>query len=514
MLFRIPIWLALLGLLASPALTPQSAPSEPPVNPDRLLSHVKYLASDDMRGRGAATPQLDRAAEYIRDNLRAAGLDAPGGDYFQKFDVATRARLGKNNRMTYSLDGQTTALELKRDFIPLKLSGRERVTAPVVFAGYGISAGEYGYDDYAGIDPRGKAVLILRHEPQEYDRKSVFAGRIYTEHSQLFAKVSNARRQGAAAVILVNDTEQHGGSAGDLTSFDEFPGPAGDGIPFVHLNAGVAQKWFAAAGRDFIATQRALNEQLKPASFAFPETLEISLRTDVQRRLRPVRNVIAYLPGDTSEYVIVGAHYDHIGEGEQYSMAPSSSRTIHPGADDNASGVAGMIELARWFASRPRMRRGVLFLAFAAEELGLVGSGYYVRNPRLPLENAMAMINLDMIGRMRDEKVYVGGAPSGAGLSRLVEESGAEHGLDLDLSETVGYGSSDHATFMAREVPSLFFFSGLHGDYHRPGDTWEKIKPVETARLLRHIADVVQRLSTTPDRVDFVRSANPVHGTH
>jgi peptidase M28-like protein/PA domain-containing protein len=481
---------------------------------DRYLGYVKHLSSDEMKGRGTAAPELEAAAEYIAEQFKSFGLKAPDGSYYQRFQVATKAKLGRGNRLEYTLDGEEHSLKLRREYLPMKLSGRGRVRGSVVFAGYGISAAEYGYDDYAGLDARGKIVMILRHEPQEYDRKSIFAGRVYTEHSQLFSKVLNAHEHGAKAVLLVNDSEQHGGSSGDLTDFDEYPGAVGAGIPFVHLDADVATKWFKAAGKDYTKTQRTVNEELRPVSFEFPPTLSVTIRSDVQRQLRTVRNVMAYLPGTTDEYVVIGAHYDHIGHGEQYSMAPNSSGTLHPGADDNASGTGGLIELARWFSSQPQLRRGVLFLAFSAEELGLVGSGHYVRHPMLPIADAVAMVNLDMIGRMRDQKVYVGGVQTGTGFQEILEQSLAGRNIEIDVSETVGYGSSDHTSFSAREVPALFFFSGLHGDYHRPGDTWDKIKPQETVQLLSYIASVVNTLASNEQRPAFVRPLVLVPGTH
>ncbi|HFB98540.1 MAG TPA: M28 family peptidase [Bryobacterales bacterium] len=470
----------------------------------RFLEHVRRLASPAMQGRAAGSPELEQAAEYIAGEFRRTGLrPPPGAGYFQEFPVAVGAELGPGNRLAWSFEGTEHELVLRRDYLPLTLSGRGKVAGQVVFAGYGISAREYGYDDYAGLDARGKIVVLLRHEPQEFDRDSIFAGKTYTEHSQIYAKALNARRHGARALLLVNDTRQHGGPAGEFTEFTSQPGPPPAGIPAFHVSAAAMREWFRIAGKDFDRTQERLN-RLEPAGFAWPEEFRVALRSDVRSERRRVRNVAAWLPGRTDEYVIIGAHYDHIGRGEQFSLARNATGTVHPGADDNASGVAGLIELARWFAGRPRMRRGVLFLAFSAEEIGLLGSSHYVRRPLLPLEQAVAMINLDMIGRIRDRKVHVGGGRTGTTLIRALEAHLKETSLRIDFSESAGYGSSDHTAFTAQEVPVLFFFSGLHGDYHRPGDTWDKIRAREAVELLRYVAAVAAELAESPERPGFV----------
>jgi hypothetical protein len=307
---------------------------------------------------------------------------------------------------------------------------------------------------------------------------------------------------GARGVIFVNDTANHGGG-GELDKFESAVGPGGAGIPFVHIKADVADRWLEAGGASMSAIQSSIDKELKPRSFALPDSLEVRLRVDIDRELKDVRNVAGYLPGDRPEYVVIGAHYDHIGLGHQYSMAPAEAGKPHPGADDNASGVAGVIELARWFA-QPRRPRGMLFLAFAGEELGLLGSSHWVNHAELPLNRAVAMINLDMIGRIRDGRVYIGGVGTGSTFRGLFDPPQTEGGLKIDFSDATGYGSSDHASFTTKDVPVLFFFSGLHDDYHRPGDTWEKISARETTQLLELVARVTSRLAESDTRPRFI----------
>lgn len=466
------------------------------------LADIKYLSSKDLQGRASGSDGLDKAARFIAKEFRKAGLrPAHGQSYLQPFALSVKSNLGNRSRASYTLDGARTELVLGESFMPFSFSASGSVQGGAVFAGYGITAPEYGYDDYAGVDVRGKIVILLRHEPQEFDSGSAFEGRIYTEHSQLFSKALNARAHGALAVLYVNDTANHGSDP--MEKFVSLPGPADPGLPFLQVSSEHVDKWFQAAGHDFKSLQEEIGKSLKPRSFALPTSLQVDLSTDVRQIARDVYNVAAYLPGATDDYIIIGAHYDHLGMGEQYSLAPDKVGAIHPGADDNASGVAGVLALARHFAGQPRPARGILFLAFAGEELGLLGSSYYVNHPILKLEQASLMINMDMIGRIRDDKVMVGGAAAGSTVRRLLDSLGPKHKLDLDLSDTTVYGSSDHTAFKARRVPTLFFFTGLHADYHRPTDTWEKIQAASTVRLLKLIADLATVVATPSGKPQF-----------
>lgn len=486
-----------------------SAPATSRVDSERYLEHIKYLASEQLKGRGTGTPELEQASHYIARQLQAFGLQPPDGKSFlQAFPVAANARLGTRNHFEFTSNGERVRLKTQEDFVPFNFSDNGKASGQVVFVGYGISAPEYGYDDYAGIDVKEKLVLMLRHEPQEFDEKSIFAGRNYTQHSQYFSKAVNAKLHGAKGVLLVSDFPSHAGSD-SLEKFAHSMGPSGAGLAFVQVKWETVEKWVAAAGQDLRSVVSQIDKDLKPHSFALQPGLTVQTRVDINRDRKTVHNVAGYLPGETSEYVIVGAHYDHIGLGELFSMAPDGPGHIHPGADDNASGTAGLLELARFYSVLARSqhskpRRGILFLAFAGEELGLLGSGYYVNYPRLPLQNAVAMLNLDMIGRVREHKVFIGDADSGSSFQAILGKLIPRSGLAIDTSDTIGYGASDHASFTTRQIPTLFFFSGLHSDYHRPTDTWDKIEASESVRLLDLISDIADVL-ITGDRPRFVR---------
>lgn len=489
------------------AAAPRGAAGTSAIDPQRYLNDVKFLASPEMRGRATGSPELEKAANHIAAQFRSFGLKPiEGNSYRQAFSVTTNARLGPANRFEFTENGATAELKTGEEFLPFNFSSSVRISGQVVFAGYGITAPEYNYDDYAGLDVKGKLVLILRHEPQEFDDKSVFAGKVYTEHAQFFSKAVNAKMHGAAGVILINDQFNHRGESDQLEKFGRTAGPMDAGIPFVQIRADVAERWIQDAGKNLDEIAAAIDKDLKPRSFALPESIQVRENVDLERVIKTVHNVAGYWPGQTDEYLIIGAHFDHLGLGEQFSMAPSlAGTTVHPGADDNASGTAGVIELARWFVSQPRQKRGILFLTFAGEELGLLGSSYYVNHPDLPLAKAVAMINLDMIGRVRNGKVYIGGVATGSNLRATLDPILARSAMHVDYSDVAGYGSSDHTSFTTKQVPVLFFFSGLHGDYHKPGDTWDKIDAPEAVKLLELIAEVSTRLCTEEDRPQFVR---------
>ena len=491
------LWLALAGTLCAAEMTPEE-----------YIGYVKYLASQNMRGRATGSPELEKAADFIAGRFRALGLQPlHGSSYFQDFEVTTSAKLGPHNSLSYTSSRSKKTLKFQQDFVPLNLSTKGKLSGPVVFAGYGITAPEYNYDDYAGLDVKGKIVLILRHEPQEFDEKSVFEGKVYTSHAQIFSKAVNAKLHGAKAILMANDTAAHANDPDQLEKFGATAGPANAGIEFVQVKEDVAAKWIALAGKSLDSIQANIDQKLKPESFALPDSLTLDLDVDVERENKMVHNVGGYWPGETDEYVILGAHYDHLGLGEQFTLAPSLIGTVHPGADDNASGTAGVLELAHWFAQGPKHKRGVLFLTFAGEEIGLLGSNYYANHPERPLEKAVVMVNLDMIGRLRDNKVFVGGVGSGTTLQPLLKDLATQHGIQTDLSEKGGYGSSDHTSFTSKQIPVLFFFSGLHADYHKPSDTWDKIDAPAAVKLLDLIGDTIDHLADDGQRPQFVRVA-------
>ena len=482
------------------------------IDANAYLNDIKFLASKEMKGRATGSPELEKAGRWIAGRFKEAGLKPAGANsYLQAFPVTTEAALGKGNRLNITAGGRGAVLKCPEDFVPFNFSDSGKLTGQVVFVGYGITAPEYRYDDYAGIDVTGKIVIILRHEPQENDERSVFEGRTLTRHAQFASKATNAKMHHAAGVILVNDRAHHPGSGDNLEKFGLAAGPNNAGIPFVQMKEGLAEKWFADVGRDLQQVEESIDRDLQPRSFALDGGARVDGNIDVTRAVKTVHNVVGYVAGETDEYVIVGAHYDHLGLGGQYSLAPSQTGTIHPGADDNASGTAGVVELARYFGRQAKQKRGILFMTFAGEELGLLGSQYYVDHPLLPLDKAVAMINLDMIGRMKD-KLYVGASGTGSDLRPILEKMLPKYGIKVDYSAGSSEGSSDHTSFISKGVPALFFFSGLHADYHKPSDTWDKIDAPQAAKVLALVGGVAQALRNAPERPEFVKVAAPTGG--
>src|SRR3954454_22686555 len=486
----------------------------PSIDPKLYLDDVKYLASPELKGRATGSPELEKAAAFISGKFKEFGLKpADGKNYYQAFAVTTSATPGPGNRLASVENGRKTAIEFQKDYTPFNFSHSGKLAGTVVFAGYGITAPEYKYDDYAGIEVKDKVVLILRHEPQEADEKSVFGGKQFTQHAQFAIKASNAKMHGAAGLIVINDVPNHKDQEDKLPTFGSIEGPSDTGIPVVQIKEAIAEKWFAAAGKHVDQNIAGIDKDMKPESFVFPSNLQIDANVDLERQVKTVHNVAAYLPGTTKEYVIIGAHYDHLGLGGQFSLAPSMTWTVHRGADDNASWTSGVIELARYFSKQPKQKRGILFLTFAGEELGLLGSAFWANNPEIPLENAVSMLNMDMIGRAKGGKLYVGGSATGSNFRAMLDKIVPQHpDLKVDYSEGPESGSSDHTSFIAKRVPSLFFFSGLHSDYHKPSDTWDKIDSAGAANLLSMVADIAEQLREADARPEFVKPAVASHG--
>ena len=475
--------------------------SGPQADPTRYLNDIKSLASPDMEGRGAGTKGLTRAQRLIEKRYKELGLEPAGSNaYTQPFTVVTGARLMSDNHFAVEAAGSRNDLKINQDFVPFSFSASGQIAAPVVFAGYGATAEEFHYDDYAGLDVKDKIVVVLRYEPSGFAEKSGNHG--LTQHSQLITKAINARNHGARGIVVLN------GKLGDgeedlLTRFGSVSGPENVGLVMVQAKNAVVESWFQAAGKSLKDVQEQINSTSKPASFAFPDTLHLALHIDIETTRAAVNNVLAWLPGQTDEYVIVGAHYDHLGRGNFDSLAPSQIGQIHPGADDNASGTAGVLELARLLApQRGQLKRSILFMDFAGEELGLLGSAEWVKNPTRPLAKAVAMLNMDMIGRIKDDKVYIGGVGTGSTLKAILEQAQRETPFKIEYSAG-GYSSSDHTSFVAKKIPVLFFFSGLHSDYHKPSDTWDKINAPSAARLLDLVENVAVQLANATEAPAF-----------
>ena len=519
------------GGAALPVNAAADAAAEPAPTRAVLERDVAWLAAPEREGRGPGTKGIDAAAEWVADRFAEIGLLAPADreSPLQPFEMTLEAKLGPPEANTAELVGPPDAaggrrvvrLELGKDFTPLAIGGSGEFDLPLAFAGYGITAPAENYDDYAPLaaagGAKGSAVVVLRQEPQKDDPHGAFQGNQTSEHAALARKAANASEHEAAGLVLCNDTDADGDA---LMAFTR----AGEGsdrrtVPILQVRRSVLDEAVRQAlGRSLTEIQKAIDDKLEPASGPL-SGWRLRGRTAIERVQTEGRNILGLLPGagraaagdapaiDPRETVVLGAHYDHLGFGGAGSAAPGE-RAIHHGADDNASGTALLVEVARRLAAGPRLPRSVLFAAFSGEERGLLGSGHYTANPAVPLADTVAMVNLDMVGRLAGDKLIVQGTGTGTGLEPLVDRLVAARGLTA-AKEPGGFGPSDHASFYAKKIPVLHLFTGAHADYHRPTDTAEKINFDGLVRLADLVTDLVRELAMAPERPAYVEVASP-----
>jgi peptidase M28-like protein/PDZ domain-containing protein/PA domain-containing protein len=579
------------SVLCAAMFAPQSGSAQQSV--DRLRQTITYLASDELEGRRTGTRGAIEAANYIAGEFKRLGLQtgqaaARGRNerpYLQPFPYVSNVDLGRNNRLFVNPGkaDDTAQFMIGEDWMPLGFSTNASIrTAPVVFAGYGISSAELKYDDYAVSNAKDRVAIVFAGTPDGDNPHGQFA-----QAGQLRFKTAAARAAGARALLIISDEEKLKDDRMSRLSYDN-AGAAG--IPVVVISPRLAHKLLTLGTLDdyrATADARAVDTNVKsdrpvaalvqiPRSLALrssPVAPGVDLTVDVIRRESPSFNVVGILPGSNpklkDEAIVIGAHYDHLGRGGEGSLAPREG-DIHHGADDNASGVAGLLELAGRLSSpqTPKAQRTIVFIAFSGEEEGLLGSDYYVNHPLVPLQNTVAMINMDMIGRLQDSKLIIGGVgtapewrpmiqnenslenmrttamrevlnqPTSAELRLKVDVKGSSEGLPivvasdgtavvtpdlpkvspvygapftLTLNED-GYGPSDHSSFYAKQVPVLFFWTGTHDDYHKPSDTADKINYEGEARIVSFVERVVRDIDKTEKRPTYTVAKSDSQG--
>lgn len=485
----------------------------------RFHKHIAFLAHDDLKGRGVGTAEIERAADYIAAQFALLGLQPAGENatYFQTFSIALHRRLTDHSRLAFSSD--SAPLVPARDFMPLSFSATGEFQGDVVFCGYGIYAPEKNHDDYVHADVRGQVVMIFRGEPPSWTA----ADGTTTKYATFWEKSYAARDRGAVALLVVNPLAPDG----QLDRLMEFEGDNPDdfGLPAFHVSRAVADRILAAAAAPALIP---LQEKLDAGGYASMKLGDTRAFGDaaLERTSAPTRNVLALLPGTgprADEIVIVGAHYDHLGVRKPMMRTFHAGRLvtqdlapqIHNGADDNASGVSGIIEIARYLREKP-LNRSVLFIAFTAEESGLHGSKHYVSHPTLPLDKTVAMLNLDMIGRLprNTRSVQVFGTKTGSTFEEMLDPAARRAGLTIAATPDAG-GRSDHAAFARAQIPVLHFFSGQHADYHKPSDDTHKINRGGGVRIMNMVADLAAQLANADERPAFVevRSTQPDFAT-
>ncbi len=490
-------------------------PSLPQSAADILAGHARYLASEQLTGRGVDTPGIKLARDYIAREFAKYGL-RPGGDngtYLQGFNVPIGVTVKEPTALALGAD---SPLSLNQDWTPLGLSDSGAVEAEVVFAGYGITAKDYGYDDYAGLDVKGKIVLVLRYEPPPKDDKSPFqeAPR-YSSHAALYAKAANARDHGALGMILV-DLNHTGNERRELLSTRRSLWRSNASVVAAQIKRRLADKWLEPHGMSLAALKERIDREGKPASTTIPG-LKASLSVSLEEIRERAENVVGILPGSDpalrSENIVIGAHFDHLGFGHYGTRGSSTEGQIHHGADDNASGTAVLLRVAEQMArSGSKPARTVIFAAFSGEELGLHGSRHYVSHAPMPVLATKAMLNLDMVGRLRNNRLTVFGARSAKELRATIMDEAGKSGLRI--TESDGVGRSDHISFYTKKIPSAHFFTGTHADYHRPSDTWEKLNFEGMGKVAEFILAAAYRLAGTTESMDYVALPLPAHLNH
>lgn len=506
--------LLLSGTLLSAVLPAAETGILPPrASEERLRKDVTYLASDECEGRGPTTRGIDRAADYIAAEFKKAGLQpgVPGGSYFQPFTIPGAIQEAPATLTFEGPGGRKMVLTQGKDFYPMGLGHGGQVKAPLAFTGYGITSPNVPYDDYSDFQAAGKVLVVLRDAPHSRDKDVVKELRPKAPFVQ---KLATAQKNRAAALLVVNDgpTAQGGDELLDF-NYTALGGPSGAAIPILHVRRAVAEKLFEAMDRDLKAVESTLDRTLKPNSFDF-KGWTARLEVKMHRGRLPLKNVVGVLEGSgplAEQTVVVGAHYDHLGYGGAGgSLAGLKKMAIHHGADDNGSGTSALLELVRLFGAMPnRQGRRLVFIAFSGEELGLLGSIHYCKNPLFPLADTVAMFNLDMVGRLRTDpktgkdRLLSEGSGTARGFVDLLDRLARKHEFRM-VNKASGYGPSDHDSFYRAKVPVLFLWTDYHDDYHRPSDTADKINAAGMKRVVDLSAEVISHLATVPERPAYI----------
>lgn len=493
----IPGTFLLIFLLNSCAATKQSE-----VTQQELKGHIEYLSSDKLQGRLTGSEGDSLAALYIKNELTSYGFLPLEGDGFQKFTVTKRIFPGKNNLL--SILEKTYSCE--KDFIPMGFSSNGMADAEVIFAGYGfnINTDSIKWNDYQNLDVKGKWVMILRADPEVNNTQS-----FYIPYSGDRDKALIAKDMGAAGVLFVA-----GPASDDQDTFD--PLSKNDfsvGIPVFRIKRDVADHILSVARATTAALEKKLNNSRKPLGFSTDVYLKGN--AEISREESVTRNVAMVLPGTDeklkNEYIIIGAHFDHLGLGGPGSSSRAVDTTgVHHGADDNASGVALMLELAEKYAkTKESHKRSIICIGFSGEEMGLLGSKYFTENPGIDLKSVNAMINLDMVGRLRETNVLqVSGVGTAEGLRDKILSVSDTSLIKLALSDE-GYGPSDHSAFYGKNIPVLFYTTGAHLDYHTPYDVTDSINFNGMISVSSLVYSMANELASSPERLIF-NEAGPV----
>jgi len=470
----------------------------PEITIKELDGHIRYLASDSLKGRYPGTEESKIAANYIKYNFVKGSLELLGDNGFQKFEVVTAITAGENNTIQF---GDTQGV-LNTDFAPFSYTKNMSLEAEVVFVGYGFSieTDKISWDDYATVDVKDKWVLVLMGDPESDDENSEFA-----KYAGERDKVITAKDKGAAGVLFVNGPKFDKGDKLIGLNFDKTRSNAG--ISVINIKREFANAFLEKTTIGEL--EKNLNEKHTPISFASGKTLNAT--TDVKQKKVETENILAFIEGNElkDEIIVLGAHWDHLGFGGPSSGSRMPDTVaVHYGADDNASGVAGIIEIAEKLATQKDLKRSVLIMAFGAEEMGLLGSNYFVENPLFELKQLKAMVNIDMIGRLKkDNSLMIGGTGTSPESENILNSLNTDSTFAISMQQE-GFGPSDHASFYAKDIPVFFLSSGAHPDYHTPFDTPDKINLEGTKSIADYTYNLMLNLINREKNLTF-KEAGP-----
>jgi hypothetical protein len=519
-IYRVLLALLLCGPVAAgsearPRLS--SGEAESGITAAELKTHLTFIASDKLKGRDPGTDGCRAAAEYLRNEFRACGLEplgdtGAGGErtFFQKLNVPGKTKTTeRGNRLAVHSGGEITPFECGTAYLPLSISANAEVTRTgIAFVGYGITDEDTNYDDYAGLDVKGKAVVMFRYEHGESSAKIYRPSR----HAWLVTKAENAIRHGASAVIIVNGPNNRTAGEGDpLIGLSNVGRLKNNKVPVTHAKQKVLAALLEGEYQNAKKLQTFLDRTRVAHSFIIKDkTIDLSVR--LKRETRTTRNIIGIARGRhpdlRDECIVIGAHYDHIGLGHYGSRWGGRGRgKVHNGADDNGSGTVGVLELAEAVASLERRpKRSIVFILFTGEERGLIGSRHFVRHPTVPLDRIAVMINLDMIGRSSGGAVTIAGVGTSSVFPDVIKR--AADGLDLKIrTQKSGRSPSDNIPFLAKRIPVLFYFTGLHKQYHTPEDDVGRINFAVERRIVRHVMRVALALADHAGGIEYVHVA-------
>ena len=489
-------------LLTSFAAFVNPGDKSPKITSGEVTDHIKYLASDELAGRFPGTDGDKLTVEYIVNEFEEYGITPAGEDgYLQPFDYISEIKLGKDNSL--SIGNGELIKGSGEEFTTLYLSANGTAQGNIVFVGYGINAPELNYNDYAGIDLKGKIALMLMYSPgynNPHDNP-------FSKYERLRIKCAAAKEQGAAGIIVVKGPESGEDELVKLRMSG--PGETMD-IPVMNVKRSYVEYIFTNSKKMTLSeVQKNIDSLRTPMSFESGGGMA-QLKADLVRIKALTNNVIGKIEGKDpvlkNEYIVIRAHMDHLGDGLKYgSLHDSHVAEIHNGADDNASGVAGILELAQYYSTKKKdLKRSIIFMTFSGEEAGLIGSAYFTKSELMKKYNVVSMINLDMVGRLTDNKLTIGGTGTSSIWQGLLDSLNKTYNFTAAYNKD-GYGPSDHASFYGKDIPVLFFFTGLHKDYHKPSDDWQLINADGEAKVLNMVVSIVNYVNTLSAKPDFIK---------